>query len=404
MSQRLARRTRDHVDALCAMAPDRSPGSPGNRAAAGYVADTLRGFGLEVEVLAFETIGWRTTGARLSVGGRGVRTHAGPYSPSLDTDAPLVAVSTAEGLTTASAEGAILLVHGPLAAEQLTPRHYPWYDSPEHVRILDDIERLGPVAVVAATGRCAMAGGLAPFPLVEDADFLLPSAYVSEAAGAGLLRQLGATASLTIRSQRFAAGGEQPVARLPGSGPGRVLVTGHLDAKPGTPGALDNAAGTAVVLAVAELLAGDRPRPTIEFVAFNGEDHYASPGEVAYLQAHPEVSDITLVVNIDAAGSRGGPSAVSAYGLPPAVADTVARIVSAHRAVAPGAQWWASDHAIFAMRGVPALAITSPDFEHLSREITHTPGDSPDLVDEVVLADTALFIADVVRAVARPPT
>ena len=60
--------------------------------------------------------------------------------------------------------GAILLLHGELCREQLTPRGYPFYEMPGHVRILEALDAARPAAIVAATGRNPdLVGGPIPF-------------------------------------------------------------------------------------------------------------------------------------------------------------------------------------------------------------------------------------------------
>lgn len=49
--------------------------------------------------------------------------------------------------------------------------------------------------------------------------------------------------------------------------------------------------------------------------------------------------------------------------------------------------WFESDHAIFAMRGIPAIAITSEHVHDLFTTLAHTEGDSLDMVDIDVLVD-----------------
>jgi hypothetical protein len=51
-----------------------------------------------------------------------------------------------------------------------------------------------------------------------------------------------------------------------------VVVGGHYDTVLGSPGANDNATGTAAVLELARLLAGQRPARTVRFVAFVNEE------------------------------------------------------------------------------------------------------------------------------------
>lgn len=394
----LAASAHAHVGALCGVGPDRHPGSQRNRAATDYVAEQMRTLGLAVEELGFDVPEWRYRDATLRIGETRVAAHPGPFSPPADGAGPLVEVSSAEQLSGLSARGAVLLLHGDIAKEQFTPREYPWYANPEHAAILDTLEALGPLAIVAATGKNpATTAGLSPFPLIDDPGFTVPSAYVTAEQGEQLRARAGERVGVRIDSQTAPATGIQPVGRLAGSGSGRVIVGAHVDTKPDTPGALDNAAGVATILAVAELLAGQTLTHTVEFVPFNGEDHASSPGEVAYLAAYPDLSDVRLMVNVDDTGLLGGPSACSTYGLDDATSAVVEACVARAAGVEAGPQWPASDHMIFAMRGVPAIALIARDVDTVMGEITHTPADTPDKVDAEVLAQAARFIAEVLR-------
>ena len=53
---------------------------------------------------------------------------------------------------------------------------------------------------------------------------------------------------------------------------------------------------------------------------------------------------------------------------------------------------------IFAMRGVAAVAVTSSDVDAFFTQIAHTSTDTPDRVDEHVLAATARFIAELIAS------
>jgi aminopeptidase YwaD len=392
----LAASARSHVDALCGFGPDRHPGTQRNRAATDYVAEKMRTLGLGVEGLGFDVPEWRYGDASLHLGETRVVAHPGPFSPPADGVGLLVEVSSAEQLGELSARGAVLLLHGDIAKAQLTPREYPWYSDSAHAAILDALEALRPLAIVAATGKNpATTAGLSPFPLIDDPAFTVPSAYIAVEQGEQLRALAGERVSVRIDSHSVPSTGTQLIGRLAGSGLGRVIVGAHVDTKPDTPGALDNAAGVATMLAVAELLVGETLACTVEFVPFNGEDHAASPGEVAYLAACPDLSDVRLMVNVDDAGLLGGPSACSTYGLDDATAAIIEACMARADRVEAGPQWSASDHMIFAMRGVPAIALIARDVDTVMGEITHTPADTPDKVDAEVLADTACFIADV---------
>jgi hypothetical protein len=80
-----------------------------------------------------------------------------------------------------------------------------------------------------------------------------------------------------VEEQRYAAKGQSYrniSATLPGSTLANeiVIVGGHYDSVGGSPGADDNASGTAGVLELARLLRDQRPARTIRFVAFVNEE------------------------------------------------------------------------------------------------------------------------------------
>jgi aminopeptidase YwaD len=86
-----------------------------------------------------------------------------------------------------------------------------------------------------------------------------------------------AALDLEVRRAPFRFDGREfcnVAAEIAGSDPAapRVLVGAHLDTIRGTPGADDNASGVAGLLECARLLAGTRPRATIELVGFNLEE------------------------------------------------------------------------------------------------------------------------------------
>ncbi|MBN2405483.1 MAG: M28 family peptidase [Coriobacteriia bacterium] len=397
----LAGRIRQHVLRLCEGA-DRHPGNQHNRDATDYVTGVMRTLGLAVETLPFQVPDWRFSASTLDIGGRSFAIHPGPFSQRVNGTGRLAAASSALELRDLDARGAVLLLHGEIARIQLTPRGYPWYTDDAHTAIIDTLERLAPVAVVSATGKNpAMTAGMSPFPLIEDPGFAVPTAYLPAVDSPVLLEHLGEVAAIDIASGTVPSPGMQPVGRLQGTGASRVVVGAHIDTKPETPGALDNAGGVAVLLAVAELLAGIRRSVTVEFVPFNGEDHASSPGEVAYLEAHPDLSDVVLMINLDGVGLRNAPTAWSGYGLTAVQQDLVKMIAASGSTVIAGPPWPASDHMVFATRGTPSLALTTADFERFSGTIAHTLADTPGEVDFELLYDTACFVAAVIEGVSR---
>lgn len=173
-------------------------------------------------------------------------------------------------------------------------------------------------------------------------------------------------------------------------------MTAHIDTKVGTSGALDNAAGVTVLLLLAEML--DRRAPTgVELLVVNGEDYYNAAGEVQYLSEHDgDLGDVALAVNIDGAGYREGRTAYSLYGCDEWLAAHVRQVLDGHGLV-EGPQWWQSDHAVFAMHGRPAVALTSERQDTVLQEVIHTAADTVEQVDVGLLVQAAEALCAVIE-------
>lgn len=394
----LIEQTRSRLESLCLTHPDRHVGGAGNRAANQLFEREVAAAGFVVERLPFQCVDWEHGSASVTVGDQEVILNVGPYSPPFRGRARLVSAQTVEELEALDGSGVVLLLHGPIAAEQLTPRAYPFYQMDEHRRILAALDAVKPGAVIAATDRTPMAAALRPFPLFEDADAGFPSAYLLHTEVEQLLAHIGEDVDLEIDSRQVASTGEQLVARRVGSSSKRVLVSAHIDSRHGTPGALDNATGVVMLLALADLLKNERPALSVELLPFNGEDNFAAYGEVAYLNAYGDsLGDVELAINIDAAGRIGDLSAISFYSCPDGLRDTVMAVASGHASVVEGPSWPMSDHMVFAMRSVPAMAVTSTGLAAIAAEVAHTASDMPALADPELVVATAVFLRDVAR-------
>ncbi|HEV3344825.1 MAG TPA: M28 family peptidase, partial [Pirellulales bacterium] len=86
-----------------------------------------------------------------------------------------------------------------------------------------------------------------------------------------------------------------------------VLVGAHYDSYGSTPGADDNASGTAALLALARRLAASQPERTLRFVAFTNEEapHFqkATMGSLVYARACRKRNDnLTCVLSLETMG------------------------------------------------------------------------------------------------------
>jgi len=87
------------------------------------------------------------------------------------------------------------------------------------------------------------------------------------------------------------------VALIPGASPERVVIGAHYDAVATTPGADDNASGTAGLLELARLLQGSKPACTIELVAYCTEEPPCFGGELMGSYQHAKaLSDARIPI------------------------------------------------------------------------------------------------------------
>jgi aminopeptidase YwaD len=61
-----------------------------------------------------------------------------------------------------------------------------------------------------------------------------------------------------------------------------------------------------------------------------------------------------------------------------------------------GEEWIAGDHAVFAFRGIPCIAVTSSNLLERVMQLTHTAGDTREEVDSGLLDRTAAVVAEIV--------
>jgi aminopeptidase YwaD len=374
-----------YLKKLCVEIPERCVGSDGNRTATRFFEREIASFGWETETQEFDAMDWEEDGAHLLSGDADFEVFVSPYALGCNVEAQLVSASSVSKLAGLAMDGKILFLHGEIAKEQLMPKNFVFYNPEEHQRIISLLEKGGPQAIVCATGRnAALAGGVYPFPLIEDGDFDIPSVYMTEDEGSRLLPYANKTVTLRSVSKRIAGKGENVIARKGKNSNERIVVTAHIDAKKGTPGAIDNATGVVVLLLLAKLLEDYEGERQVEIVAFNGEDYYAAPGQMLYVRENQErFHEILLAINIDGAGYKEGKSAFSFYDLPEEIKKKTSEVLHKYDGIIEGVPWFQGDHSIFLQNGRPAIAVSSEWFTNNvdSQEITHTPKDNLDIVD-----------------------
>ncbi len=395
-----------YLKTLCVDIPDRSVGSGGNRAATRFFEKEIASHGWETQLPQFDAVDWIDGGALLRADNISFDVNVSPYSRGCDAEAQLIEASSAVELERLDMAGKILLLHGGLAREQLMPKKFVFYNPEEHQKIISLLENGAPAAILCATGwNPALAGGIYPFPLIEDGDFDIPSVYMTEMEGAKLLPLAGEKVTLKSVSRRVPGKACNVIAGKGNNDAGRIVITAHIDAKKGTPGAIDNASGVAVLLLVSRILKKYTGGASIEIVALNGEDYYAVPGQMNYIAANQNQFDTVLYnINIDGAGYREGPTAFSFYGLPDEVKKAADQVIRQYPGLVEGQTWPQGDHSIFVQYGRPAIAVTSKWFSDNidAQDVTHTPKDNLEIVDPWKLVEIAEAVSELILMSGSP--
>ncbi len=247
-----------------------------------------------------------------------------------------------------------------------------------------------------------------------------PLPVFSTAQGRPLLEALrtSAAVSLEIASAKGAGGAwievssHNGIADLRPLGPGErpILVSAHLDAWSLGQGALDNAAGVAVLLETARRLAADArlressTRP-LRFVVFTGEER-GLEGSRAYLEAAQRGEEAlpSLVVNLEMPEDPAGFVIHCGRSLR---APLRASLLEFRRWKLDGGVQEIldlySDHMPFVLTGLPSFTLAchrSPG----ALDRIHTAADRLEELDPAGLARSAALLADALRRLADPAT
>jgi hypothetical protein len=177
-----------------------------------------------------------------------------------------------------------------------------------------------------------------------------------------------------------------------------VYIVAHLDSVYGVQGALDNAAGSALAVAVAKALSQDSLKRTLRVVLFSGEE-LGLRGSLAHVeQRKSELKNVVAVVNLDVHGAALGSTSVIVTGsksLRHAV-EFVAKRLGVKVNVSEDVM--SSDGTSFAKEGVPVVNIFRSSG---AAGGAHTVKDSPELLHPLAFELPGLLALEFVRGVAN---
>lgn len=209
----------------------------------------------------------------------------------------------------------------------------------------------------------------------------------AELAAADYVAKQLATYGYTVSTQRVSIPGgysRNVVAEKPGTSSQVIVLGGHLDSKPPSPGGNDNASGVAVTLEIARVLAdAEGLVPTVRFIGFGAEEisgarpidhHFGSRHYVRNLSTSQR-NAIASAVSIDMVG-YGSVFNIRNLGVAPMTAvgslQRWGRYTTEPLAYLkdPSRDGW-SDHEAFEFAGIPAAWL-----EWRTDPVYHTRGDN----------------------------
>jgi len=400
LEKKLLTETKEYLSYFCEHLGDRYVGSQSNQEAAEYIKEIFKKNGCKITEQSFKCFDWQPQDLVFEVDNESYSGEISPYSASVEVESELITAESLKELKNIEGQGKVILIRGELTKEQLVPKNFPFYSVEEHKEIINLLETKGFKAVIAATGKDKnSAGGLYPFPLIEDGDFQIPSIFIKDVLGEKLKEKTGKKVYLKIDTKKTDSKGKNIIASLGNNKEKKIVLFAHIDSKINSPGAIDNASGIVALLLLAKLLTEKGVDKHVEIALLNGEDYYSNPGQRLYFIENSEsLANIRLAINIDGMGYKKGSTAYSMYTTEQKLNDLADNIFKDQYQMVRGEPWYQGEHAILVQQGKPAVAFTSELLEEILEKV-HTPQDNLSLIDHQKVVDTARALTDFIEQI-----
>jgi Zn-dependent M28 family amino/carboxypeptidase len=388
----------DHLEALVDVG-DRMAGTDGEREAAELTRDALAAAGArDAHLEEFPIQGWVRGDSGVAAGERSYDSIALPRSPVGDVEAELVDVGYGlpEDFEDHDCDGKVVM------ADSFVP---DWHD--RYIHRTEKYYRAVDAGAAAFVYRNHVEGCLPPTGSVGTDDEPIgpvPAVGVSKEVGAALARRHdGETVTVSVDADVHEATSQNVHADVGPDTDEQVLVTSHVDAHDIAEGAMDNGAGTAMVVQLAETLAAreDELDTRIHLVAFGAE-------EVGLVGSnhHADVADhdtVRAIVNNDGV-VRGRTLTFTTHGFD-ALEEVVHDVADGldHPVKTNPKQGPHSDHWPFVKWGVPGAHVMSETGSE-GRGWGHTFADTLDKLEGRDLREQAIVLAELVVELADEGT
>lgn len=382
----------NHAKVLCGEIGPRLSGTPADERAVEYISKHFRLCGTKVEIQDYPCPSWSHESTELTLlgisGKESLPVFAQTFTNACDIEAEIVGVGTWHELELApNLEGKILLLYGEATSNLAADRN----------STLLSVESRRASAVIVISNSETVST-----KLIRDPFLRVPAVAVSHSVGSRLRENEGRRAQLRIRALRYDSIGHNVIGRLPGEDKGHIVVAAHYDTAANSPGATDNASGTAVVMELCELFAkAGKHNLGIDFIAYGAEEYGrhggnlgGNLGSVEYVRRHPvETKETWAVVEADCIGTVNIPPRVQVMGWSPFQRKSILDVLQQFsRCVIDMRPEKETPRTAFNLPGVPVLAFVN-DYGKLP---IHTAQDTIDLMSPDELSFSAQIIAAVV--------
>ncbi|PSP76502.1 peptidase M28 [Halobacteriales archaeon QS_1_68_20] len=378
----------DHLEDLVDVG-NRMAGSDGEREAAELTRDALAEAGArDARLSEFDIQGWTRGDSEIVAGDTVQDCIALPRSPPGTVEAELVDLGYGlpEDFEEADLEGKVVM------ADSFVP---DWYD--RYIHRTEKYYRAVDGGAVAFIYRNHVEGCLPPTGSVgtdDDPIGEVPAVGVSKEVGSRLARRFdGEQVEVSVDADVHDATSQNVHAELGPDTDEQVLVTSHVDAHDIAEGAMDNGAGTAMVVEMASALAAreDELDTRVHFVAYGAEEVGLVGSSVHAEEA--DLDSIGAIVNNDGV-VRGRTLSFTTHGFEDLAeaAETVADRFD-HPVKAIPQQGPHSDHWPFVRWGVPGYHVMSEAGSE-GRGWGHTYADTLDKLESRDLREQAILLTE----------
>jgi aminopeptidase YwaD len=365
------------VEALVNLGP-RVTGTPVMEKANAYIVNQFRQAGYTTEIQNFTYTRFSDQGSTLTIKRKTIKGNALKGSLAAELTAPLVVVPNVGR----EADFAKVNVKNAIAIVRRGEIRFS-----EKVRNATSSGAVGLIIFNTESGNLASASltDKSKIPVLgisgTDGNNLL-ALYKRELSGQ---EKLNVTLDVNVQEQTVT--GRNIIARMKGVTQPQMIIGGHYDSVPGSPGANDNASGTAVVLEMARRLSSTPTTRQVWFVAFDGEEEGLHGSRAFVDKAGSQfLSKLKAMMNFDMVGINkelgiGGTASLT---------SSVQKLDPQLKML--GSSSGGSDHAPFASAGVPILFFfrgIEPNY--------HTPNDK--IVNPRLLEETTQVGLDAVKSV-----